>query len=108
MKLIRKTQTCDVEVDINPGFDGFTYTIGAYDEYAKMHVIANMVDQVTAFEVIAETFNGDTYRIPAKFVIEFANHVIADLSRKVMVTQTSTTSDNEVTILSYRADGTAR
>lgn len=109
MKLIRTSQTCDIELEIFPGgIDGFQYTINVMQEDKHMEPYCSRVNQVDAYDALVRLYNEPNLRVPAKFVLEFANHVIADLSRKVLFTQTSTKTDSTETILSYCSDGTSR
>lgn len=89
MKLIRQSQSCDIEVEINPKSNGmaygFSYTIRSFEEGGLTKVWANNANAVDTYAVLSDLYANSDVRVPAKFVIEFANYAIAELSNSIAV-----------------------
>lgn len=86
MKLIRKAQNCDIEMDMTPGFNGeFLYSIDIVQDGNQSY--CQSVPQEEAFGKLVELFGNPSIRVPSKYVIEFAKYVITDLCKKLEKTQ---------------------
>jgi hypothetical protein len=81
MVLLRANAHSDLEVSMRSTPGGIRYDI--YNEETKSNV--KDLSAMDAYASLTSAFQSNTVRLPAKFVIEFAEFVIADLSAKLSV-----------------------
>ena len=79
MVLLRQGGTSDIEVSMTATPDGMRYKITG----PSSSPVANGIDAVQAYGVLVDFFTKDQVKLPAKFVIEFAEFVINDLTTKL-------------------------
>lgn len=78
MKILRFSPTCDVEVDLQVNQNGMMYILDVRDA-DKGEITIGPIPSVEAFKELVEIHNDPAYKIPSKFVIEFAGYVISEL-----------------------------
>jgi hypothetical protein len=79
MVLLRQGTTSDIEVSMTATPDGMRYKITG----PQNSPVAAGVDAVQAYSVLVDFFTKDQVKLPSKFVIEFAQFVIGDLTTKL-------------------------
>lgn len=109
MKLIRFSQSCDVEVEINPKANGmaygYAYTVRTLEEGGMHKIWANNADAVDTYKVLADLYADSEVRVPAKFIIEFANYALAELTSQLSVKSITGFSTTDAEIV-YNAEVT--
>jgi len=81
MVLLRAGTTSDLEVSMRSTPSGIRYDI--FNAETKSN--AKDLSAMDAYSALTSAFKSDTVKLPAKFVIEFAEFVIAELSAKLSV-----------------------
>lgn len=81
MILLRANTHSDLEVSMRSTPSGIRYDI--HNVESDSH--AKDLSAMDAYSSLTSAFQSNTIRIPAKFVIEFAEFVIADLSARLSV-----------------------
>lgn len=81
MVLLRANVHSDLEVSMRSTTGGIRYDI--YNEDTKSHI--KDLNALDAYTALTTAYQSNTVKLPAKFVIEFAEFVIADLSAKLSV-----------------------
>jgi hypothetical protein len=76
MTILRKSQSCDIQVDMKPSAAGILYSVSTDTD-----VLIADGTAVATYEKLVESY--DTIRIPARFIIEFGQNVIAELLTKI-------------------------
>lgn len=109
MKLIRTSQSCDVEVEIHPKADGLSYgygyTVRTIEEGNVQKVWANNASAVDTYKTLAELYENSEIRLPAKFVIEFANYALTELTSHLSVKSITGCSTTDADVV-YTAEVT--
>jgi len=81
MILLRANTHSDLEVSMRSTPSGIRYDIHNVETQSHVKDLSPM----DAYTSLTSAFQSTTVKIPAKFVIEFAEFVIADLSAKLSV-----------------------
>ena len=81
MVLLRANTHSDLEVSMRSTPSGIRYDI----HNVETQIYVKDLSPMDAYTSLTSAFQSNTVKIPSKFVIEFAEFVIADLSAKLSV-----------------------
>lgn len=79
MTILRANAHSDIEVTLNATSNGLRYDI----ENRVTGEAKRGLESIETYRVLSAAYTSGKYKVPSKFVIEFAQHVIADLTQQL-------------------------
>jgi hypothetical protein len=79
MTILKGNAHSDFEVVLNATPNGLRYDM----ENRETGEVKRGLESIETYRVLSAAYTSGKYKLPSKFVIEFAQHVIADLTQQL-------------------------